>query len=82
MKILIDVDDFSYTIIPPDNIADYRREAAISIGLLLNAASQLLQNCGMAEDEAFLFLEIALEGLKNDEPIDENDPRIQKLINH
>ena len=82
MKILIDVNDFSYTIIPPDNIADYRREAAISISLLMNVASQLLQNCGMTEDEALLILEITLESLKNNEPIDANDPRIQKLINH
>lgn len=82
MKILIDANDFSYAIIPPDNIADYRREAAMSIGLMMNVASQLLQNCGMTEDEALLILEITLESLKNNELIDVNDPRIQKLINH
>lgn len=82
MKILIDANDFSYTIIPPDNIADYRRESAMSIGLMMNVASQLLQNCGMTEDEALLILEITLESLKNNELIDVNDPRIQKLINH
>lgn len=82
MKILIDANDFSYTIIPPAKIADYRREAAMSIGLLMNVASKLLQNCGMTEDEALLILEITLESLKNNELIDANDPRIQKYINH
>lgn len=82
MKILIDTNNSSYGIMSTNDTDNYRPEAAVSIGLMLNAASQLLQNCGMAEDEALLFLELALEGLKNHEPIDEDNPRIQKLINH
>lgn len=82
MKILIDTNSSGYGIMSTNDTDNYRREAAVSIGLMLNAASHLLQECDMTEDEALLFLEIALEGLKNHEPIDENDPRIQEFVNH